>query len=95
MATKKTTKQSVNRAKRVTKSKGSKVGRHQSRTVQYKSFRASTNNPPFFTFKITVQTVYWTILIAAIIFLQLWIIKEQTEASTQVFNQSVENSADF
>lgn len=56
------------------------------------SFRPTKNNPPFFTFKITIQTIYWTILVALIIFLQLMIIKEQLKAAeaTQEANQTIE-----
>ena len=45
------------------------------------SFRLTRASQPFFSFKITVQTVYWTILIAVIIFLQLWILQSQLEAT--------------
>lgn len=52
------------------------------KTSGVKSFRVSANEPSFRTFKITRQTVYWLVLIAFIIFMQLWILKLQIEVST-------------
>ena len=43
------------------------------------SFRVAENIPPFTSFKITRQTVYWLILVCVIIFAQLWILKTQYE----------------
>ena len=47
-----------------------------------KSFKVSVNQPSFSTFKITRQTVYWIILVAFIVFAQLWILKLQVEVAS-------------
>lgn len=45
-----------------------------------RSFHISKQQqPPFKSFKITRQTVYWIILVSVIIFAQLWILKTQYE----------------
>ena len=44
-----------------------------------KSFRISPSPQPFFTFRITKQTVYWILLLLVIVALQLWIIKLQLD----------------
>lgn len=54
---------------------------------QMKSFRISKEDASFTTFKITRQTIYWTVLICFIIFVQLWILKLQIEVSTYLENQ--------
>ncbi|MFZ1301386.1 MAG: hypothetical protein WAQ27_02275 [Candidatus Microsaccharimonas sp.] len=46
-----------------------------------RSFRVAADNPSFTTFKISRQTIYWVILVAFIIFMQLWILKLQIEVS--------------
>lgn len=56
-------------------------------SASMKSFRVAHNQPAFTTFKITRQTVYWTILICFIIFVQLWILKLQIEVSTYLETQ--------
>lgn len=40
---------------------------------------AQQEQPPFKSFQITRQTVYWVILVSVIIFAQLWILKTQYE----------------
>ena len=47
-----------------------------------KSFRLSREDRSFTDFRITRQTVYWVILVAFIIFVQLWILKLQVEVVT-------------
>lgn len=50
------------------------------KTAAVRSFRIDRNPQPMFTsFSITRQTVYWIILVAFIIFVQLWILKLQVE----------------
>jgi hypothetical protein len=51
-------------------------------SAQLRSFHIARNQPPFTTFRITKQTVYWIILVAFIIFAQLWILKLQVEVTT-------------
>jgi len=47
-----------------------------------RSFRVSKDDMPFGTFRVTRQTVYWVILVAFIIFAQLWIINLQVEVAS-------------
>lgn len=50
------------------------------KTPAMRSFHLSTQEqPPFKSFQITRQTVYWIILVSVIIFAQLWILKTQYE----------------
>lgn len=56
----------------------------------YRSFKVSTPTQSFTTFKITRQTVYWVILIAFIIFVQLWILKLQIEVTSLLETQQTE-----
>lgn len=48
----------------------------------YESFKVATDVPPFLSFKITQQTIYWVILSSVIIFFQLWIIRMQYDVVT-------------
>ncbi len=44
-----------------------------------RSFHLDRNPRPFTSFRITEQTIYWILLVAVIIFVQLWILKLQYE----------------
>lgn len=55
-----------------------------------RSFKVTRDQPPFTTFKITRQTVYWVILVAFIVFVQLWILKLQMEVATLIETQQAE-----
>jgi hypothetical protein len=46
-----------------------------------RSFVVAKDVPPFFTFKITKQTFYWSLLVLAIIIMQLWILKVQLDVA--------------
>lgn len=50
--------------------------------TEMRSFRVSKDDMPFGTFRVTRQTVYWVILVAFIIFAQLWIINLQVEVAS-------------
>ena len=52
------------------------------KTTPMKSFKVYKDVKPFTTFKITRQTLYWTILLAFIVITQLWILKIQMDIST-------------
>ncbi len=69
--------------KKVTTKKAAprKKAASKSTAAQMKSFKLSSDNPTFRTFKITRQTVYWVILVSFIIFVQLWILKLQIEVT--------------
>lgn len=59
-------------------------------SASMRSFHVAQNPTPFTSFKITRQTVYWVILIAFIIFAQLWIIKLQVEVANLIDIQQQE-----
>lgn len=52
------------------------------KSVQLQSFRLAPETTNFTEFRITRQTIYWIILIAFIVFAQLWILKLQIEVAT-------------
>ena len=52
--------------------------------AKMRSFRLSPNEPSFKTFKITRQTLYWIILVAYIVFMQLWILSLQIQTSNYI-----------
>lgn len=60
------------------------------RSASLRSFRVAKATEPFTTFRITRQTVYWIILIAFIIFAQLWILKLQVEIASLLEAQQAE-----
>jgi hypothetical protein len=47
-----------------------------------KSFRVGKEPKPFMTFRITGQTIYWSILLAYIMALSLWVLKIYTDTQT-------------
>lgn len=63
----------------------------QASTVR--SFKVAKSPEKFTSFKLTRQTLYWVILIAFIIFAQLWIIKLQVEIGTLLDTQQTQLSA--
>lgn len=63
------------------KSKPKKVPAKSSKpsNEEYKSFRVSKQKTPFFSFSLTKQTIYWTILLLVILIFGLWIIRLHIE----------------
>lgn len=57
---------------------------------EMRSFRVAKDNLPFTTFQITRQTIYWVILVAFIIFAQLWIINLQVEVASLLDTQQAQ-----
>ena len=55
-----------------------------------KSFQVAKPADSFSTFRITRQTVYWIILVAFIVFAQLWILKLQIEVATLIEAQQAQ-----
>ncbi len=51
------------------------------------SFKVYKDNASFTDFRLTRQTLYWIILVAFIVFAQLWIIKLQVEVATLIESQ--------
>ncbi len=68
----------------------SKQSAKSTRNSQMRSFHLSQDQASFTTFKITRQTVYWIILVAFIVFAQLWIIKLQVEVASLIEAQQAE-----
>lgn len=86
MATKTAAKKSTTKrkapVKSTTKAKTTSRSTKASKAPELQSFRVSPSTQPFFTFKITKQTVYWIFLLLVIVGLQLWIIKLQLDIAT-------------
>lgn len=80
------TKKVVPVKKTVTKKSASKTKVKSAKTPRYRSFKLSSEREPFNSFKITEQTVYWIIIVALLIFFQLWILKLQVEV-TQILDE--------
>ncbi len=74
--------------KKTTAKKTTKVA--SSKQPATRSFRVAANERSFTDFRITRQTVYWIILIAFIVFAQLWILKLQIEVATLLDAQATE-----
>ena len=51
------------------------------KSAPMKSFRVYKDDQSFTTFKVTRQTVYWTILLVFIVITQLWLLKIQMDIS--------------
>lgn len=71
-------------AKKTTAKKGSAAA------ASMKSFQVAKPADSFSTFRITRQTVYWIILVAFIVFAQLWILKLQIEVATLIEAQQAQ-----
>jgi hypothetical protein len=56
-----------------------KTTRSRSKSSDMPSFKIVKDTIPFTSTKFTRQTFYWIILVGLIVFLQLWIIKLQTD----------------
>lgn len=83
----KTTKKPAPRKKATTKKASAK------KSAELKSFKLAKGQS-FFEFRISRQTIYWTILVAFIIIMQLWILKVQLDVmnATDALNQQFVNS---
>jgi hypothetical protein len=62
----------------VARKKSTRTG---SKNTQMASFKVAPDVTPFTTFRFTKQTAYWILILAFIVFLQLWIIKLQTDVA--------------
>jgi hypothetical protein len=81
MATKKPVKKAAKSVARKSPVRKKTVARKRSakKAEQMRSFRLYKNQTDFVSFKITRQTIYWSILLAVIVFTQLWILNIQME----------------
>ncbi len=79
MATKKSTTTKKTTAKKTAK----RVPRRKpvKRAAKIQTLRVAPPTRPFFTFAITVQTLYWLIIAAAVLALGLWTIHLQTNVN--------------
>jgi hypothetical protein len=59
----------------------------KAKKAQLESFQVGNEPKPFNTFKITDQTVYWSILLILILILALWILQIQIN-TTDVINST-------
>lgn len=81
MATKKTT---TTKRKRTTKT--------TKKAPEMKSFRVAKEDTPFFTFKLTRQTLYWLVLSVVVVAFTLWILKLQADIQ-DIYNSIDANSS--
>ena len=70
-------------AKKATKKK---VVHKKANVAKLASFKVAKEHTPFVSFKITDQTVYWSILLILILILGLWVLQIQINIS-DVLNQ--------
>jgi hypothetical protein len=89
---KKTTARKATSAKRVGFTK--KFRKASKNSDDMKSFRVAKEPEPFMSFRITRQTVYWVVLVAFIVFAQLWILDLQVEVASLLDAQQASLEAD-
>lgn len=78
MATKKTTTTKRKSAVKTTP-KRAKSSPKRAKAPVMRSFRVAQAEAPFFTFKLTKQTLYWLVLSAVVVAFTLWILKLQSD----------------
>ncbi len=83
MVTKKTTTPKRKRTVKTTK---------RAKASEAKSFRVAPEDVPFFTFKLTRQTLYWLVLSVVVIAFTLWILKLQSDIQ-DIYNSIDANSS--
>lgn len=75
--------------KTTTKKSHSKKTASKSNKNRMRSFHLYKDDQDFTSFKITRQTVYWLLLVAFIVFAQLWIIRLQIDVSEMIYEQQL------
>ncbi len=64
-----------------------KVKTHKGhKKAQLKSFKVSKETAPFVSFRVTDQTVYWSILLILVLALALWILQIQININDMLNN---------
>ena len=58
-----------------------KAASKKSKNTSLKSFKLGQEPAPFITFRITEQTVYWSMMLILILILALWILQLQIDVS--------------
>lgn len=66
-------------ASKTTAKRPASRGRSSAKTVSMQSFKVAPNVPPFYTFKFTIQTVYWVILLAVVVVAHLFLLDRLNE----------------
>jgi len=66
-------------AKKVAAVKKTTVSAKSKKSAEFESFHLGKEKTPFMTFRITDQTIYWSILLIYIMLLVLWISNIQLE----------------
>ncbi|MFZ2125173.1 MAG: hypothetical protein WA087_03315 [Candidatus Saccharimonadales bacterium] len=61
----------------------------RAKTRAVKSFAVASERQPFVAFKVTDQTIYWSILLGYILLLSLWILKIQIDTQTIIDKISI------
>jgi hypothetical protein len=74
-----TTKKKTTAKKRPATTSPKKKTTRSKKVAPMQSFRIYKDAPTFTTFRVTRQTLYWTILLLFIIITQLWILKVQLD----------------
>ncbi|HZJ34754.1 MAG TPA: hypothetical protein VFD55_01935 [Candidatus Angelobacter sp.] len=59
---------------------------HHQNTPKFKSFKVHKNVKPFVQFRVTEQTVYWSVLLIFILMLALWILSIQLNIDETINN---------
>lgn len=76
-----TAKKVVKKKATVKKVTAKKSAPRRAKKTQMKSFKVSNEAGPFVSFKVTDQTVYWSILLLLILLLFLWVLSIQVNIS--------------
>lgn len=73
------------------KNKSTAVSAKKAAVQPMQSFRPARSTEPFFTFKITRQTVYWLILSVIVIGLAVWVLQLNARIQS-IYDQIEQNS---
>jgi hypothetical protein len=63
--------------------------------TKHRSFRVEPSKHDFKTFKITRQTVYWVVIVLALVFAQLWILNLHVEVASLIEAQQKSIQTDY
>ncbi|MNH50130.1 hypothetical protein D3C73_17370 [compost metagenome] len=77
--------------KQVAKAKSKTTSTKNTTTQPLQSFKPAQSTEPFFTFKITRQTVYWLILSVIVIGLAAWVLQLNARIQS-IYDQIEQNS---
>lgn len=63
------------------------------KSPEFKSFKLSKSNTPFFTFAITKQTLYWLVICSAVLALGVWVVIIQIRVNNNYDRIEMNSSA--